>query len=79
MNIKISTSRIMQAVLIILHILNIVLPVVPADAKVYVTTGIGILNVLVNEWAHNSNPDGTAAKPAVGGTQVADPKPAPKE
>jgi len=61
MNIKISTSRILQVVLIVLHILNIALPVVPPAAKIYITTAIGIGNVIVNEWAHASNPDGTPA------------------
>lgn len=59
MNIKISTSRIMQAILVILHVLNLVLPQVPPEYKVYVTMAIGIGNVIVNEWAHASNPDGT--------------------
>ena len=68
MNIKISTSRILQALLIVLHILNIVLPEVPVEYKVYVTTAIGIGNVIVNEWAHNSTPDGSAVPASSGGT-----------
>jgi len=60
MKITITTSRILQGVLTVAHILNLALAVVPAHDKVWVALAIGACNIVVNDWSHNSTPDGQA-------------------
>ena len=46
------------------QILNILEPTLNAEEKIYVAAGIGLIQIIVNAIAHNSNPDGTSAEVA---------------
>ena len=46
------------------QILNILEPTLNAEEKIYVAAGIGLIQIIVNAIAHNSNPDGTPAEVA---------------
>lgn len=61
MNINISTSRALQALGGLLQVGNLIAPGVPADYKPLVAAIVAVLQWMVNDLAHKSNPDGTAA------------------
>jgi len=58
---KLTTSTFLQVLALVVQGLNLTLPVVPQKYKVYVMTGIGILQLVLHNMAGNSNPDGTPA------------------
>lgn len=74
MSMKISTSRILQALGGALQIANLVAPVVPADYKPLIAGIVAVLQWIVNDIAHKSTPDGSPV-PATGegGSQGASP------
>jgi hypothetical protein len=58
---KLSTSRLLQILLTLSHVATLLAPQIPPKYKPFVMTGIGVLQVLINELSGNSNPDGTPA------------------
>ena len=54
-------SRFLQILAVVVQILNLALPVVPNGGKLYVTTLVGIIQVVLHNWASSVNPDGTPA------------------
>ena len=59
MSMTLNWSRFLQILAVVMQILNLLLPVVPPGGKVWVTVGIGIIQVLLHDTAGNNNPDGT--------------------
>lgn len=63
-NIKITRSRALQILAGVIHVGNVALAIngfIPMQDAVYISGAVAIAQVLVNEIAHNSNPDGTPA------------------
>lgn len=44
------------------QVVSVVTPILGPKQKVYVATGLGVAQVVVNAIAHGSNPDGTPAE-----------------
>ena len=60
-HITITTSRVLQSILMVGHVLNAVLPLATTvQEKAWVAAGIGACNVLVSDMAHYSTPAGGA-------------------
>ena len=64
MTAKLTTTRILQIIIGILHIVNLLLPQIPVKYKPIAMGVLAVGNVIVSEIAGNSNPDGTPAPPA---------------
>lgn len=64
MTMKMTTSNVIQILLGLCDILNIILPLTSGKVKIWVGAALGILHVIVNTVAHQSNPDGTPAEVA---------------
>ncbi len=54
-----SMSTFLQALAVLAQVLNLLLPVVTGKGKAIVATAIGITQVILHNYAGNTNPDGT--------------------
>lgn len=61
---SISAHGIGQVLMVVLQVLNLVLPVVPTQYKVYVTLGIGVVQILLHQYGFNQTPPSQKATPA---------------
>jgi hypothetical protein len=61
MTLQITTSRLLQAAIGLVHLCNLLTPLVPEKYKGPIEAVAVLANFGVNEISHRSNPDGTAA------------------
>jgi hypothetical protein len=61
MTLRIKTSRLLQAAIGLVHLCNLLTPLVPAKYKGPIEAVAVLANFAVNEMSHRSNPDGTPA------------------
>jgi hypothetical protein len=61
MTFRITTSRLLQAAIGLVHLCNLLTPLVPAKYKGPIAAVAVLANFAVNEISHRSNPDGTPA------------------
>lgn len=67
MTLRITTSRLLQAAISLVHLCNLLTPLVPARYKAPMEAVAVLCNFAVNEISHRSNPDGTRAPALTGG------------
>ena len=67
MTFRITTSRLLQAAIGLVHVCNLLTPLVPAKYKGPIEAVAVLANFAVNEISHRSNPDGTRAPTLTGG------------